>query len=52
MKESVKKGSSYQVFNKRRMRPEVVQCCARDVEMFQNLYQVYGAKLAPSGQLF
>jgi len=46
------RGGRYEIFNERPMRPEIIQSCAWDVALLPELYDVYNAKLSPSGQAF
>ncbi|KAF2672683.1 domain-containing protein 1 [Microthyrium microscopicum] len=46
------KGGSYEVFNERPLKPEIMQYCKQDVELLPGLYGVYNAKLRKRGQAF
>jgi exonuclease 3'-5' domain-containing protein 1 len=42
----------YRIFDERPIKAEIVQYCARDVALFPELWNVYGAKLRPVGDAF
>ena len=47
-----KRGGSYEVFNERPVKPEIVQYCAQDVVLLPKLYEVYSAKMRPASEAF
>lgn len=46
------KGGSYEVFNERPLKPEIIQYCQQDVALLPGLYGIYSAKLRPASQAF
>jgi exonuclease 3'-5' domain-containing protein 1 len=47
-----KKGGSYEIFNERPLKPEIVEYCAQDVTLLPELWDAYNTKLRPLGQAF